>query len=32
MCIGCHANLAKTASARTGPVDCADCHKNARAN
>jgi hypothetical protein len=37
MCIGCHANLAKaaagsTSNARTGPVDCADCHKtNARA-
>ena len=31
MCIGCHANLAKAAgansNARTGPVDCADCHK-----
>lgn len=36
MCIGCHANLAKAArsssKARTGPVDCADCHKtNAKA-
>ncbi len=32
MCIGCHANLAKvpgtsSAGARTGPIDCADCHK-----
>jgi len=32
MCIGCHADLAKTAPAsHTGPVACVDCHKtNAR--
>lgn len=32
MCMGCHENLAKAAgavnaAARSGPVDCADCHK-----
>jgi cytochrome c553 len=30
MCIGCHADLARSAPAeRSGPVDCADCHKSA---